>query len=234
MSSADPRQPRQSSDAQDEREFLRKLVRTQESERQLMACEIHDGVVQYITAALLQLESIDLARLSAAESQALLDKAAMLLRSAVADARRVLSGLRPPILDEQGITAAIPYLIEEICRPGGIEVAFSSDLPPERLDPLVEGTLFRIAQESLHNIIRHSGASRATIDLRSTSDRVRLVIRDLGRGFDLALVSDDHFGLTGIRKRAELAGGHADIQSAPGVGTTVLVELPIMLPSAHF
>jgi signal transduction histidine kinase len=221
-----------SHDSPNEKDFLRKLIRTHETERQLMAYEVHDGVVQYITAALLQLESIDLARLSPQESQALLDKATTLLRSAIADARRVLSGLRPPILDEQGITAAIAYLIEEICRPGGIEVEFSSDLPPERLDPLVEGTLFRIAQESLNNILRHSGASRAQIELRLNTDRVQLLVHDSGRGFDPDLVSDDHFGLAGIRKRAELAGGHAETQSAPGQGTTVSVELPHTLPSA--
>jgi signal transduction histidine kinase len=215
-----------------EKDFLRKLIRTHETERQLMAYEIHDGVVQYITAALLQLESIDLRRLSVQESQALLDKAATLLRSAIADARRVLSGLRPPILDEQGIASAIAYLIEEICRPGGIDVEYAHNLPTQRLEPLVEGTLFRIAQESLNNILRHSGASRAKIELRANAQRVQLVISDQGRGFDPAAVSDDHFGLAGIRKRAELAGGRAEITSAAGEGTTLLVELPLSPHSA--
>jgi signal transduction histidine kinase len=209
--------------------FLRKLIRAHESERQLMAYEIHDGLVQYITAALFQLESIDAAR-EPDQSQAVLDKAKTLLRSAIAEARRVLSGLRPPILDEQGIAAAISYLIDEIARPSGIAVQYSPQASRERLDPLVEGTLFRIAQESLNNIRRHSGATTAAIELTHEPDRIRLTVSDPGRGFDPAAVSDDHFGLAGIRKRAELAGGEARIESAPGQGTTVRVELPLHAP----
>lgn len=205
---------------------LEDLARARAIDRQLFSYDIHDGLVQYITGAAMQLESIDRASIANPQSQAALDKAVALLHEAIADARRLVSGTRVPALEQEGLASAIGHLIDQTCRALGIEVEYTPQLPPRPLDPVVEDTLYRIAQESLGNLCRHSGTKHARVSLEEVGNHVRLVVHDWGRGFDAAAVPAHRFGLEGIRKRAELAGGRAAIQSRPGEGTTVTVELP--------
>ncbi len=209
-----------------EQTFLKQLIRAHEHDRQLMAYEIHDGVVQYISAGLMHLESLAAEKSLSPKEQAALELAIDLARRSVAEGRRVMSGLRPPILDEEGIVLAISYLAAEQSSPGELEVEFRHDVSFDRLDSLLEGTLFRIAQEALTNVRRHSQARRAEVLLVERGARIHLQICDSGIGFDPARVPDDRFGLKGILKRAELFGGVARITSQPGEGTTVSVEVP--------
>jgi signal transduction histidine kinase len=208
---------------------LEDLARARAIDRQLVSYDIHDGLVQYITGAAMQLESIDRASIADPKSRAALDKAGALLHEAIADARRLVSGTRVPTLEQEGLASAVGHLIEQTCRASEVEVEYAPQLPPGPLDRIVEDTLYRIVQESLGNVCRHSGTTRARVSLEVVGNHVRLVVRDWGRGFDAAAVPAHRFGLEGIRKRAELAGGSADIQSQPGEGTTVTVELPCRL-----
>lgn len=211
-----------------EQAFLKQLIRAHENDRQLMAYEIHDGLVQYMSASLLHLEclSAEQGQLST-KGKATLELAMHLVRRSIAEGRRVMSGLRPPILDEAGIVLAISYLVAEQTVPGELDIDFLHRVSFDRLDPLLEGTLFRIVQEALTNIKRHSKAKRAEIKLTERYGRLHLAIYDQGVGFDLAQVPDDRFGLKGIRKRADLLGGQAKIASKPGEGTTIVVDLPL-------
>jgi PAS domain S-box-containing protein len=211
-----------------EQDFLRGLLKAHERDRQLMAYEIHDGLVQDITAGLWHLEGLSHALDGLTEKErGTVQLATGLLRRSINDARRVLSGLRPPILDEEGIVLAIQYLVAEQAVPGELEIDFTHDVQFDRLDSLLEGTLFRIVQESLNNIKRHSGASRAEVRLTQRGETLRLEIRDWGRGFNIDDVSPERFGLQGIRKRAALFGGRGEIHSTPGEGTQIIVELPL-------
>jgi PAS domain S-box-containing protein len=211
-----------------EQDFLRGLLRAHERDRQLMAYEIHDGLVQDITAGLWHLEGLSQVMTGLSDQErATLQIATDLLRRSIGDARRVLSGLRPPILDEEGIVLAIQYLVAEQAVPGTLDIAFTHDVRFGRIDPLLEGSIFRIVQESLNNIKRHSGAQRAEVQLTQHDELLRLEIRDWGHGFDLRQVPPDRFGLQGIRKRAALLGGRGEIETAPGEGTRIVVELPI-------
>ncbi|HEX4147536.1 MAG TPA: PAS domain S-box protein, partial [Pirellulales bacterium] len=211
-----------------EQNFLRGLLKAHERDRQLMAYEIHDGLVQDITAGLWHLEGMSHALGALSEKErSTVQLATGLLRRSIGDARRVLSGLRPPILDEEGIVLAIQYLVAEQALPGELDIEFTHDVQFDRLDSLLEGTLFRIVQESLNNIKRHSGARRAEVRLSQQGETLRLEIRDWGRGFDINEVSPDRFGLQGIRKRAALFGGRGEIHSTPGEGTQIIVELPL-------
>jgi signal transduction histidine kinase len=205
---------------------LEEVTRARAIDRQLVSYDIHDGLVQYITGAAMQLESIERARIADPKSQAALDKAVALLQEAIADARRLVSGTRVPALEHEGLASAIGQMIGDRCHTTGIDIEYAPQLPPGSLDPVVEDTLYRIAQESLGNLCRHSGTKQARVSLEIEGQQVRLVFRDWGRGFDAAAVPAHRFGLEGIRKRAELAGGRADIQSKPGEGTTVSVVLP--------
>lgn len=211
-----------------EQDFLRVLIRANERDRQLMAYEIHDGLVQYITAAVWHLDSVaDTASLDS-QSLSALNKAQQLLRQSIGEARRVLSGLRPPILDEQGVVVAVQYLAAESQIPGKLEVETSLDVDFRRLDPRLEGAVFRIVQESLSNIRKHSEATHAIVRMSQTDTQLQLSIEDNGCGFQVAHVSRDRFGLQGIRKRVELLNGHVQIESGPGQGTRISVELPFL------
>jgi PAS domain S-box-containing protein len=213
-----------------EQAFLKQLLRAHERDRQLMAYEIHDGLVQYISGALMHLESFgpEQPKLSD-KARGALELASHLLRRSIAEGRRVMSGLRPPILDEEGIVLAISYLVAEQTVPGELVIGFSHQVQFDRLEPLLEGTIFRIVQEALTNVRRHSKALRAEVKLVETDGRLRLEVRDWGVGFDPGSVPDDRFGLEGIRKRADLVGGQAHITSACGEGTRVVVDLPVTL-----
>ncbi len=211
-----------------EQEFLNQLIREHERDRQLMAYEIHDGLVQYMSGALLHLEGLagDQAKLSS-KGRDSLELAVHLIRRSIAEGRRVMSGLRPPILDEEGVVPAISYLVAEDALPGELVIGFSHRVSFDRLEPLLEGTIFRIVQEALTNVKRHSQAKRAEVKLIQCDGKLRIEVRDWGVGFNPAEISGEHFGLKGIRKRADLLGGQARIESAPGTGTHVIVDLPL-------
>lgn len=205
-----------------EKQFLKKTLDQHEADRRLTAYEIHDGLAQYVAGALMHFEAAS----RDYETNEQFELGLQLLRRTIDEARRLISGLRPPILDEQGLVAAIEYLINEHADMVG-RVEFEVRQPFARLSPLLESTLFRIVQEALNNIARHAGTEAKTrITLRRDDDRVHLEVRDWGEGFDNTDVSSKAHGLRGIRERARLMGGNAAIHSKLGAGTLVVVEIP--------
>jgi len=150
----------------------------------------------------------------------------MLLQKAMNEARQLISGLRPPILEEMGVISAISYLIDNLPA-NKLTIHFSAKVQFERLEPLLEATIYRIVQQAINNIQLHSRADRAEIRLTQQGDWIHLKIQDWGIGFDPSNVSEDRFGLQGIRERARLMRGRAAIDSAPGKGTQINVDLPV-------
>jgi len=210
---------------QRERTLLRRLLELQERERQLVSYEIHDGLAQYLAGAMLHLEACEHASAAAVPSPDLRE-GLRLLRAATDEARRLISGLRPPALDELGIVDAVESLVAE-ARLDVAAVRFDHALPAHRLPADVETAIFRIVQESLANARRHARATAVLVRLDSTPDGgVRIVVRDDGVGFDPGSVPAERFGLEGIRQRSRLLGGEPVITSRPGAGTTIDVTLP--------
>jgi two-component system sensor histidine kinase DegS len=156
-----------------------------------------------------------------------LDTIEAALRKAIGEGRRMISNLRPMVIDDKGILVAIEYLISEKQAESGPQMTFAHDVRFTRLPPLLEGALFRIVQESLTNARRHSKAAHVHVDLAQVDERVILTIVDDGVGFDRAAVPEGRFGLRGLVERARLFGGRADVRSEPGSGTRIWVELPI-------
>lgn len=215
-----------------EQALLRQLLEFEERERKLMAYEIHDGLVQQITGAHLTLQSLpQVLTGDDASARGRLEAADGLLREAVAEARRIISGLRPPILDESGIEPAVAHLIEQQKRRGPPQIELVSELKDRRFTPLVETAIFRIVQEALNNACRYSHSDRVRVELRCEEDRLHVEVRDWGQGFDPARVGADHFGLQGIQERARLLEGSAEVHSVPGQGTTIRVTLPTRFSS---
>lgn len=210
---------------QRERTLLRRLLEIQERERQLVSYEIHDGLAQYLAGAMMHLEAYDHAAGDSPHARDLRE-GLRLVRAATDEARRLISGLRPPALDELGIVDAVESLVAEARLDVG-DVRFDHALPTRRLPADVETTIFRIVQESLANARRHARAAAVSVRLESTPDGgVRIVVRDDGVGFDPGGVPAERFGLEGIRQRSRLLGGEPAIESRPGAGTTIDVTLP--------
>jgi signal transduction histidine kinase len=138
----------------------------------------------------------------------------------------LISGLRPPILDEFGVVTAIEGLIAETETSGERDIEFQHDIQRDRLEPVLENSIYRVVQESLSNACRHSQSPRILVRLVQLEDRIQIRVQDGGLGFDPVSVDQSRYGLAGIRERARLLGGHVSINSRPGEGTTVDVELP--------
>jgi signal transduction histidine kinase/YHS domain-containing protein len=143
--------------------------------------------------------------------------------------RQLIGGLRPPALEELGLVAALRMHIEKIDYPA---VELLVDGQPRRLDEAYELTLFRVAQEALTNILRHSGAAHVTIRLRYAGDGVMLAVSDDGRGFNIPpslgdFALQNHYGLLGVQERVTSLGGALDVSTAPQHGTVLTASLPI-------
>jgi signal transduction histidine kinase len=219
-----PRRDRQALEA--ERNFLRHLLQAQERDRKLTAYDLHDGAVQLVTGALLRVEAV-LGRKPGAETAEDLHQASRHLREALDELRRLISGLRPPVIDEAGVVGALQFLVEQAKSRDGIDVEFSHDGAPDRLPQLLETSIFRIVQEALQNIARHAETDRARVRLERVDDEIRLEIRDWGKGFDLKEKKRRRYGLRGIEERASLLGGSAEFESRPKAGTAIRVTLPL-------
>ncbi|MBN1588684.1 MAG: sensor histidine kinase [Pirellulales bacterium] len=198
-----------------------------------MASDIHDGMVQYITGAQMHLQAIletDLALSSHLRQE--IKVSVSLLQKSIREARHLIRGLRPPVLDELGIVDAVQHLIDE-SPPGKPIIEFRRWGPFERLDPLLESSIFRIVQEALTNARRHSKADWIVVSMRRRDNMIQLEIRDSGIGFDSTHVPASCYGLHGMCERARLLGGRTIIETNLGEGTQVIVELPITRASGN-
>jgi hypothetical protein len=216
-----------------ERLALRQLIKTQERERQLISYDIHDGLAQYQNGAIMELEAC-LHRISVLRDSRLQDveescrEGLRLIRAAAAESLRLINGLRPPMLDELGIIEAIESLVVR-ARDEIHEVDYERPATLDRLDPDVETTIFRIAQEALSNVRKHSGAKKVRVLLERRGEQdIALIVTDDGIGYDVKKVPEDRFGLEGIRQRAHLFGREAVITSAPDKGSSIEVVLPLV------
>ena len=211
-----------------ESQLLRELYDLQERERKTIAGELHDGMLQYLVGAKLQLDAFRNGHSKMLTNDAgTLDAMDSHLKSALAEGRRMVSDLRPLIIDEQGILAAIEHLINDAYRDSPFEIVFHHRGSFDGLDPMIQNTVFRIVQESLTNLLRHSAASRAHVAVARTNDKIDLTVEDDGCGFDVAAVPTDRRGVRGIQERARLFGGSAQFDTAPGQGTRIHVNLPV-------
>jgi PAS domain S-box-containing protein len=209
---------------------LKHLLQSSDDERQVIAYEIHDGLAQQLTGAIMHLQTYQARKDDAKpeEAAAAFNTGLSLLRQSHDEARRLISGLRPPVLDESGVVQAISHLVhEELCE-GGPTIDFHTMVEFDRLAPALENAIYRICQEALTNAMQHSGAQKVLVSLVQLKNRLRIEVRDWGAGFDIKAAAKGRFGLEGIRQRAKMIGGKCNIRSKAGQGTRVIVELPVV------
>jgi signal transduction histidine kinase len=222
-------------------QFAEQVIAAGEAERRRLASDIHDGISQRLISLSFHLDAAASALAEAPDFTATqLVRARELTRLTLDEARAAINGLRPPVLDDLGLTHALASLARSI---GAIEVTV--DLDDCQLPEHVEIALYRIAQEALQNVVKHAAARQAALELRQAGPQVWLRVSDSGRGFDLAAPppsgegasgkesgedafgdSGTGYGLRSMAERAELVGGRLEVMSSPGRGTTVIARVP--------
>jgi signal transduction histidine kinase len=215
------------------RELLRHTVAAQEEERARIARELHDETAQFLTALSLDLATMQKSVRRNPEVAHILERLQSMSRQVSRGIYRMVHDLRPAQLDDLGLIAALGYLVDE-AQQSNLLVTLNIEGSRQRLDPLVETVLFRIAQEALTNINRHANAVQASMTLSFDVQEIRLAVQDEGIGFNPnEIPRPPHgWGLVGMRERAESVGGRFQIDSAPGRGTLVEVVVPV-LQSKH-
>jgi signal transduction histidine kinase len=214
-------------DAQRQR-LLRMVITAQEDERKRIARELHDETTQSLAVLTMGLESAAAALRSGGPIPRLDEVKAVAVR-ALEEVHRLILDLRPAVLDDLGLFAALRWYAERHLATRGLSVRCEIQELDRKLPPEVAIALFRIGQETMNNIARHAQAESVLVQLGQDEREIRIEIEDDGRGFDPSVAPQDrpHYGLLGIRERAELLGGTAVIDSAPGKGTRVEVRVPL-------
>jgi signal transduction histidine kinase len=208
------------------RDAVRRVVEAQELERKHLARELHDETGQALTSILLGLKPLEQA-VSTEEERAVVAAVRQLVVSTLQDVRRLAVELRPATLDDFGLVAALEHLAETTGKTPGMRVDLVTELGEERLPGEIETTLYRLVQEALTNVVKHSEAHRVSISLTRRPGAVVAVVEDDGRGFDTSAAVDGGLGLVGMRERVGLLGGRMRIEAAPGAGTTLSAEVPV-------
>jgi signal transduction histidine kinase len=221
-------------EAEDANEQLRKLSahlqNIREEERIHIAREMHDELGQLLTGFKMDVAWLN-KRLSSKDDPVLREKLEglnSLVDESVKFVRKLSAELRPSILDDLGLIPALEWHSREFEKRYNIHVDFQSQVEALKTSPLISTGLFRMYQESLTNVARHSGAEKVTARLEVTKDKICLSIRDNGKGFDTTRAETKTLGLLGMRERAIMLGGELEIKSEPGKGTVVFITVPLL------
>jgi signal transduction histidine kinase len=203
-----------------------RLVDAQETERRNLSRELHDEVGQTLGALL-----VDFGRLKAAlgactpEVEKMVDRMKSVAERSVRSVRNLALLLRPSMLDDLGLVAALEWQGREVSRTSEMEVEVQSENVSEDLPDEYNVTIYRLVQEALNNAVRHSGARNARVRVEQSDGQIRLSVGDDGRGFDPARARG--MGMLGMEERVRRLGGHIEFRSEPGRGTTITAQLPI-------
>ncbi len=217
-------------DMQRQQQVGLRIIQAQEEERRRVAREIHDGPAQALANVVLRAEFCEqlLAR-DASRVKSELVRLKEMVRSCLQDIRKIIYDLRPMALDDLGLVGGLRRLLEDCEERSGLSSELLFFGSERRLGRTYEVAVFRIVQEALNNVLKHAEARQVIVKLELLLERVVAVIRDDGKGFDFQAVEaqGDHYGLLSMRERAQLLEGELRINSGPGQGTEIIVNIPI-------
>lgn len=205
------------------------LMEGQEEERRRLSRELHDGIGQMLTGIKLNSEKLKDLPFANDKQRKTFETHSKLIEETIQATRVVSFNLMPPILTDFGLGAAIRLLTEDTTQTSDIKVSFESNYGQTRLNPNLEVNLYRITQEALNNIVKHSKASEATVILQKNKSEIELTISDNGVGFDETNIKKEksiNNGLANMQTRVRLLGGHIDIQTKSTKGTRIIVKTP--------
>lgn len=209
-----------------------RAINAQEEERRRIALTLHDETGQALSMLIINLDRLETQLpLETADLRAKLELNRQVAQRTLSELRKIIYDLRPSILDDLGLVPAIRWFARAHLEEMGIHAEIISDGAEEPLTDHITSTLFRITQEGLNNILKHSQATHAKVQLTKQGGKIELDISDDGCGFDVTKVEQEaiplqHLGLLGIKERVELLSGKMIIESTPGEGTQIRVEIP--------
>lgn len=206
--------------------LIGRLLMAQEEERQRLAYALHEDLAQIAASAYQHLQAFANRQPNPPVALDNLDHSAELVRRTIQEARRIVSELRPTVLDDFGLSAAIRLQVEEL-RTTGWQIDYREATGIEPLPTIVETATFRFVQEALQNVRKHAGTTHADILLERMDDAIRVEVRDWGRGFALEERISQQVGLASIRAWVAFLGGQFVLDSHPGGGTRLVAEIPI-------
>ena len=213
--------------------YLQQVTRAQEEERKRIARELHDETIQALVVLSRQLDDLAFsAKGLSKEGRLCLERLWQQTNSIMDGMRRLSQDLRPATLDRLGLLPALEWLASDVAEHSGITVELKTEGAERRVAPEAELVLFRIVQEALRNVWRHSQATSAQVIVEFQDGNTRMTIKDNGKGFALRssmgdLTKDGKLGLAGMQERARLLGGSLEVESEPDKGATVTIEAPI-------
>ncbi len=214
------------------RAYIQQITRVQEEERKRIARDLHDEVSPEVLILIQKLDKLAMVRgLKAADVKKNIAEMRRQAVDALQSLRRCAQGLRPRIIDDLGLEAALGWLADELEKDLGIDAAVEVTGIDRALPPETQIVLFRIAQEAFNNIRKHAGAKKVAIKVTGADDAITMTVTDDGRGFEVPQRAEDmvragRLGLMGMYERARLLNGSLEIKSGPGRGTEVVVRLP--------
>jgi two-component system, NarL family, sensor histidine kinase DegS len=207
------------------------ILEGQEEERKRLAMDIHDGIGQMLTSLKFQISSIDLADAAKAEKKIM--EVDHLVKDVIKEVRRVTFNLKPTVLGDFGLQAALNVFVQEIAKLTAMKLTYKSEGTIERLPENIENNIFRITQEAINNAIKYSESPQVDVTLAQTGGDLVVSVRDRGKGFDARALKDRNIdigsgrGLFNMYERTEYIHGRLEIRSEPGHGTTVLLTVPV-------
>ncbi|HEX7625688.1 MAG TPA: CHASE domain-containing protein [Gaiellaceae bacterium] len=213
-------------------QLLARTVEIAEAERMALAADLHDGPIQHLTAVTLQLDLLvkKLGRGDHVDASVLVLQLRETVANEMLSLRRLMSELRPAILEQRGIEVALRDCAEGVLEGTAITFELDCNLGAVQLAPEIETAIYRVVREALTNIRNHSGADRARVTLHTSGALVRLTIADNGGGFEPVRADPDHYGLLTMREGVEAVGGAWRLTTSAGSGTKIAVSLPAKRP----
>lgn len=210
--------------------LTRRLLEIQEEERRHLARELHDEIGQTLTAVKINL--MTLAREKAPDVSSRIGDSVQLLDGLILQVRQLSLDLRPLLLDDLGLVEALRWLLNQQARRARLRVTFTACVENQEINSAVQTACFRVAQEAITNVIRHSGAKRITLNLLREADHLWLSVRDDGAGFDTAVLQraaarPSSLGLVSMQERALSVRGGLEVHAAPGQGTEIRAWFPL-------
>lgn len=214
------------------RALIGRLAQIQDEERRLIGLDLHDGLTQLIISANMHLNALNAqigSQLSAQSLQAL-DVSRTMIKQSIDEARRVISELRPTMVDDFGLERGLRQYVTEVCEQQKWEAEIITGIQGVEIASSVQAAIFRIAQEALSNVRKHAHTQKVRVELSTVGNELLLRVQDWGQGFDADLFQQDetqHLGLVSMQERAQMIDGICKIESKVGEGTSVEVRIPL-------
>lgn len=216
-------------EAKEKQKFSLKIIEAQEEERKRLSREIHDGPAQMLANVLLRSEIIERTYKDKGVEEAIQEIRDLrkMVKSSLAEVRRIIYDLRPMALDDLGLVPALDKYLKTFSEHTKLNIVFKNLGRSQRLPSQLEVVIFRLVQEAVQNAHKHAKANEVVVKLEIKSNNVVIVVKDDGIGFDTSEKKDGSFGIIGMRERIAMLNGKMEIKSVINEGTTILIDIPI-------